>query len=305
VSCPDLMVLPFPRPSRRPTKALQISFWTAALAPSSGVPERRQACSGSTARRETPGRMSSRQTITALAAFALVVCAIQFGAYAALRVAIRSSDRRPAHGRGAGRMASGGGGSATSKEAAADAPSTSWADGMMGWDMTLEPDPMDGEASDGDGKRPNRKDGGSDGGAWTRVGKRPGAGAGQAGRKGNGDQGGGGGSGGGGGAAASEAEALSTGALAGCARVRSGRLLLYAAHSGFGNQVRCRPPLGGGCLSTCKRRWGAVELEDAATRLSGNTRLLGSSSLGALCSLGCRSTLHPIPLCFHTLLPSP
>jgi hypothetical protein len=203
--------------------------------------------------------MSVRRAIPALAALAFVVCAFQFGAFAALRGAIRRMERRPAAGRaGAAQRAKARGETLGLEDG-------SWADGMREWDPTLEPDPpgTDDGDEDGAGKRGTRTEGGHRGGGG--IGKsrrrqedeRPvwrgngesgggagGAGGGSGGSWGEGGLGGGGdGDRGGGegregsvGGSAWAAE-LNASGMAGCARVRSGRLLLYAAHSGFGNQV--------------------------------------------------------------------
>jgi hypothetical protein len=82
-----------------------------------------------------------RRAIPALAALAFVVCSFQFGAFAALRGAIRRMERRPASGRPAL-------GRAKERREALGMEEGSWADGMRGWDPTLEPDPPD--TGDGD-----------------------------------------------------------------------------------------------------------------------------------------------------------
>eukprot|EP00967_Tisochrysis_lutea_P151176 scaffold293596_cov28-Tisochrysis_lutea.AAC.1 len=147
--------------------------------------------------------MGARHAITALAGLAFVVCAIQFGAFAALRGAIA---QRPASARSRLREKQPGRGG-----------EDSWAEALRGWDPTLEPDPPGDtdlpETGRKQGER-RRRDEDETRSTAAAEGKREGMGT----------------------------------APAGCARVRSGRLLLYAAHSGVGNQVRARArvlrPLG-------------------------------------------------------------
>lgn len=135
--------------------------------------------------------MGARHAITALAGLAFVVCAIQFGAFAALRGAIA---QRPASARSRLREKQPGRGG-----------EDSWAEALRGWDPTLEPDPPGDtdlpETGRKQGER-RRRDEDETRSTAAAEGKREGMGT----------------------------------APAGCARVRSGRLLLYAAHSGVGNQ---------------------------------------------------------------------
>ena len=144
----------------------------------------------------------------------------------------------------------------------------SWSHGLEGWDLTLEPDPPDewagGDPHGGRGgpaaepfdpvaialeqlaaeRQQQAATSRSGGGGGGKARSRGGGGGGGGGRRGGGRKSGDRTVGGKTGRPSSvgrvepseSAGESEGGGLAGCARVRPGRLLVYAAHSGFGNQ---------------------------------------------------------------------